>query len=80
MLESGRIGGVSGDGDIAVFMFHDGDTFSGIISAEAADVGTVAIGESDLVLDDELISDTVKFGSDISETVDSGDDIARILA
>ena len=44
MLESGRIGGVSGDGNVYVFLPHDGNAFGNGICAVAVHLSTKSLG------------------------------------
>ena len=48
MLETGRVGGVTGDGDINALEVHYCDALAHIVTAVAADVGTLGLGVADL--------------------------------
>ena len=80
MLEAGRVGGVAGDGNIDALMVHDGHALADIVSAVAADVGTLALGVADLADDVQLARVVVKLGLHIGEAVDAGDDLGGVLA
>ena len=80
VLEAGRVGGVAGDGNINALELHDGDAFENVVSAVAADLCALAVGISYLADDLELAGEEIEFGLNISETVDSGDDVSSVLA
>ena len=47
MLESGRVGGVTGNGNVYVLLPHDSNTFGNVVSAVAVYLGTKSLGVSD---------------------------------
>src|SRR5699024_904312 len=80
MLETGRVGGVTGDGDIHALVVHDCNAFADVVSAVATDIGALAFGVADLTHDVELAGGIVKLGLHIGEAVDSGDDLCSVFA
>ena len=80
MLEAGRVRGVTGDGDIHTLLVHDSDAFADVVSAVAADIGTLAFGVADLADNVQLACSIVKLGLHIGKAIDAGDNLCRILA
>ena len=80
VLETGGVGGVTGDGDVNAFLVHDGNALTDIVSAVAADVRTFTLGVTNLTDDLEFAGVVVKLGLNIGEAVDTGDNLGSILA
>ena len=80
MLESGRVGGVTGDGNVNTLLVHDCNAFADVVSAVAANVGALTIGVGDFLDDGQLACKVVKLSLNIGEAVDSGDDLSGVLA
>ena len=81
MLEARRVRGVTRDGDIDIFVLHDGNAFLDGVSAVALDLCTLRIrAVLDLLDDVELARLEVVVRHDIREAVDAADDLSSILA
>jgi len=80
MLESGGVGGVTGDGNVHAFLLHDSNAFENVVGAVALDLGAVAVGEGNFADDGELGGGKVEGSLNVGEAVDSGDDIGSVLA
>ena len=81
VLETGRVGGVAGDGDIHVFLPHDGNAFADVIGAVAADCETVGVAAVFLFGNDfEFAGVVIEFGFHAGEAVDTGDDLGGVFA
>ncbi len=80
MLEAGRVGGVTGDGNVYALIVHDGNAFADVVSAVAANIGALAVGISGLLDDGQLAREIVKLRLHIGEAVDSGNDLRSVLA
>ena len=80
MLETGRVGGVSCDGNVYALMPHDGHAFAYIVGTIAFDLcaRTVAVGY--LTNDFELAGEIVKLSLHICEAVDAGNDLGSVLS
>ena len=80
MLEAGRVGGVTGDGDVHALGMHDGNALADVVSAVAANVGALGLAVADLAHDIQLAGEVVELGLNIGEAVDAGDDLSGVLA
>ena len=80
MLEAGRVRGVTGDGDVNVLQFHDGNAFLYGFSTVAANLGAEAIAVSDFLHYVYFVSLEVVFGFYEGETVDAADDLSSVFA
>src|SRR5699024_3391266 len=80
MLETGGVGGVSGDGNVYVLFPHDGNAFRNAVGAVAVYLRAkaVRVGFAEYFL--YLIGVGIVLGLDISKSVDSGDDLSRVLS
>ena len=80
MLEAGRIGGVTSNGDINVLQVHDSNTLWNGISTVALYLGTRAIRVSNFLNNVYLASLVVILSLNISKAVDTGNNLSSILA
>ena len=80
MLEAGGVGGVTGDGNVNTLVTHDSNTLADVVTAVAVDGGALAIRVGDLVHDLQLAGVVVELGLNVSEAVDTGDDLSSVLA
>ena len=80
VLETGRVRGVSGDGNIDVFLPHDGNAFGDVVCAVAVDLGAGTVGVSDALYFLDLALLVVHLGLNEGEAVDTGDDLCSVLA
>ena len=80
VLEAGRVGGVTGDGDVHTLGMHDGNALADVVSAVAANVGALGLAVADLAHDVQLAGEVVELGLNIGEAVDAGDDLSGVLA
>ena len=80
MLESCRVGRVSRDGNVNSFKFHDRNAFVRVVRAVAAYLCSFTVGVSLLFYDLDFIGIIVVLGLNVSEAVDSRDDISRVFA
>ena len=80
MLETGGVGGVSGDGNVNALFPHDGNALADIVGAVAVYLGaeSVGVGLSPELL--HLAGVVVHLSLHIGEAVDSGNDLRRVLA
>ena len=80
MLEASRVRGVTSDGDINIFLVHDGNAFLHAVSAIAFNFSTDTLGISDLFYYIDFILRVIILGLYISKAVDAGNDLCSILA
>ena len=80
MLESRRIGGVTGDGNTHVFQFHYGYAFGNVVRAVALNVRSRAVAERFFVFYLNFFFIGVESGFYISEAVDTRNDVSRVFA
>ena len=80
MLESGRVGGVAGDGDIHVLLPHDRNTLRYGVCAIAVDRSAYAVGVA--LAEDFLdgIGVRIILCLNIGETVDTGNDLRCVFS
>ena len=80
VLESGGVGGVTGDGNADLLQLHDGNAFRYVVSAVAADLCASAVRERDLADDLDRLGVGIEFGLHVGEAVDAGNDVCGVLA
>src|SRR5699024_7470264 len=80
MLETGWVGGVTGDGNVNLFLLHNSDAFLNVVAAVASYVCLVAVRECNLTDNAQLAGEVVVFCLNIGKAVDSGDDVSSIFA
>ena len=80
MLEAGRVGGVTSNGNTNILLVHDSNTFWHGVSTIAVYLGTRAIGVSYALNFLNLASLVVVLSLNIGEAVDTGDNLSSILA
>ena len=80
MLETSRVGGVSGDGNVNVLFPHDSNTFTNIVSAVAVNFRTRAVGVCFSVYFFQLAGVVVILGLYISKAVDTCDDLSSVFS
>ena len=80
MLETGRVGRVTGDGNIYVFFPHDSDAFAYIVGSVAVYFCPGAVGVSFGFNNFQFAGIVIKFGLYVSKTVDPGDDHSSIFS
>ena len=80
MLETGRVGGVTGNGNTNILLVHDSNTLWHGVSTIAVYLGTRAIGVSYALNLLHLASLVVVLSLNIGEAVDTGDNLSSILA
>ena len=80
MLEAGRVGGVTGDGDVHALVLHDRNALEDVVCAVALNRCALAVGERLLFDNLQLVVEEVVIGLHIGEAVDSGDDVGSVLA
>ena len=80
VLESGRVGGVTSDGNVNAFLPHDCYALGNVVCAVAvnlsAQTGGVCLAEYFL----NLAGVVIHLGLNICKAVDSGDDLCSVLA
>ena len=80
VLESGRVGGVTSDGNINAFLPHDCYALGNVVCAVAVNLSTqtggVCLAEYFL----NLAGVVIHLGLNICKAVDSGDDLCSVLA
>ena len=79
MLETGRVGGVTGDGDTDVLEVHDGNAFDDVVSAVALDGSADTVRIRSFGDDVDFAGEVVHLGLNIGETVDSRDDLSGVF-
>ena len=80
MLETCRVGRVTGDGYIHILLPHDGNAFAHIVSAIAANAATNAVRVLCLGNNLNLSGIIVKLGLNVSKSVDAGNNLCSILS
>ncbi len=80
MLEAGRVGGVSGDGNVNAFLPHDRDALADIVGSVDADGCALAFGILEFLDDFKLAGVIVELGLHIGETVNPADDLGGVLS
>ena len=80
VLESGWVGWVTSDWYINIFMFHDCNAFVYIVSAVASNFASVTIRESPCFHNVEFCVQIIIFGSNISETVYTRNDVCSVFS
>ena len=80
MLEAGRVGGVSGDGNVDLLEMHDSNALADVVSAVAADICALAFRIADLTDDLQLVGEVVKLGLNVGKAVYTGDDLRGVLS
>ena len=80
MLESGGVGGVTGDGNVNTLVTHDSNAFTDIVTAVAVNGSALAGGVGNALNDLQLAGVVVELGLHIGEAVDTGDDLSSVLA
>ena len=81
MLETCRVGGVTGDGDIHVLVPQDSDALADIVSAIALNLQTSRVVAIRNLLDNvELAGVVVELCLDVCEAIDTADDLCGIFA
>ena len=80
MLETGRVGGVSGDGNVNAFLPHDGNALGYIVGAVAVHLSAQAVGVG---LSPQLLylaGVVIHLSLYICKSIDPGNDLSGILA
>ena len=80
MLETGRVGGVSGDGNIYVLSPHDRNAFANIVCTIAVYFCTRSIGVCLAEYFFQLACVVIIFCFDISKSVDTCDDLSSVFS
>ena len=80
MLESGGVGGVTGDGNAYVFLSHDSNAFRYAIGAVALNLCSVTGGVNGFLNDLYFLGVGIKLGLNVCKTVDSRNDHSGVLA
>ena len=80
VLETGGVGGVTGDGNVHALVVHDCNAFTNVVTAIAVNGSTLAGGVGNLLDDLQLTGVVVKLSLNIGEAVDTGDDLSSVLA
>ena len=80
VLESGRVGRVTGDGNVYVLLPHDGYALWNRVCAIAVNLCSRAIGISDALCLGYGVGIWIILGLNEGEAVDSGDDLCSVLA
>ena len=81
VLETCRVGGVTGDGDIHVLVPQDSDALADIVSAIALNLQTSRVVAIRNLLDNvELAGVVVELCLDVCEAIDTADDLCGIFA
>ena len=80
MLETGRVGGVTGDGNVNVLFPHDSNALTNVVSAVAVYFCTGAIGVSLAEYLFQLAGVVIILCLNIGETVDTGDDLSSVFS
>ena len=80
MLESGGVGGVTGDRNADMLLLHDSNTLGNVVGAVALNVGSGALGEGLLLENGDRLGVGIEGGLYVGKTVDSGNDHSGILA
>ena len=80
MLETGRVRGIAGNGNIHALLVHDGNTLAHIVRTVAAYFRTFSLGVRNLTHGREFAGIIVKLCLHIGETIDPGNNLCCILA
>ena len=80
MLESGRIGGVTGNGNVHILFPHNGNAFRNTVGSIAVYFGTKSLGIRNSLQFLYLIGIRIILCLHKSETVYTGNDLCRILS
>ncbi len=80
MLETGGVGGVTGDGNADLFEFHDSNAFRNVIGTVATNGSTCALGVRNFFHDLYGFGVRIEFGLYVGETVDTGNDHSGVFA
>ena len=79
MLESGRVGRVTGDGYVYVLLPHDSYAFGNAVSAVAVNLSTKSLGVSDSLYFGNGVGVRIIRGLNKGKSVDTGNDLCSIL-
>ena len=80
MLETGRIRGIAGNGNIHARLVHDGNTLAHIVRTVATHFRTFSLGIRNLTHDCKRSGIIIELCLHIGETVDPGNNLRCILA
>ncbi len=80
VLESGGVGGVTGDGNAYVLKLHDSNALGNVVGAIALNVSAGTLGECLLFENGNSLGVRIKCSLYIGKAVDAGDDVCCILA
>ena len=80
MLETGWVGGVTGDGNVNLFFLHNCYAFLNVVTAVASYFCFVTVRECNFTNNAQFAGEVVIFGLNIGKAVDSGDDVCSIFA
>ena len=80
MLESGGVGGVTGNRNADVLQLHDRNALGNVVRTVALDCRAGTVRERLGLHDLDRLGVGVELGLAVGETVDAGDDVSRILA
>ena len=80
VLESGRVGGVAGDGNVNAFFPHDGNALGHVVGAVAVYLGTGTVGVCLSVYFLNLAGVVVHLGLNEGESVDPCDHLSSVLS
>ena len=80
MLETGRVGGVSGDGNVNVLFPHDSNALTNVVSAVAVYfcTGTIRVSLAEYLF--QLAGVVIVLSLNIGETIDTGDDLSSVFS
>ena len=80
VLETGGVGGVTGDGNLNTLSLHDSNAFQNVVGAVALNSSALAVRVRDGLDDLQLAGGEVVVGLDIGEAIDTADDLSSVLA
>ena len=80
VLEAGRVGGVSGNGDVHALEVHDSHALAYVVGAVAAYSAAYSVRVLGLADDVHLAGGVVELGLHVGEAVDAGDDLGGVLS
>jgi len=80
MLESGGVGGVTGDGNANVLQSHDSNALGNVVSTVATNGSTGTVRICGLVNNAYFLGSVVKLSLYVGKAVDTGNDHSGILA
>ena len=80
MLETGRIGGVSCDGNVNALVMHYSNALANVVRAVAANLCALAVRISDFLNNFKLACIIVKLGLNIGKAVDTGNNLSGVLS